>query len=36
MPTQLVATPILRDEEAIKIIQEAQQKPDKTFDALLC
>lgn len=29
MATQIAATPILRSEEAIKVMQEAQQKPDK-------
>ena len=34
MATQIAATPILRGEEAMKVMQEALQKPDqKTLDA---
>lgn len=34
MATQIAATPILKGEEAMKVMQEAQQKPDKkTFAA---
>ena len=34
MATQIVATTILRGEEAMKVMQEALQKPDKnTLDA---
>ncbi|MCR4817777.1 MAG: hypothetical protein K5841_02335 [Fretibacterium sp.] len=29
MATQIAATPILRGEEAMMVIQEAQQKPDE-------
>lgn len=29
MATQIAATPILRGEEAIMVMQEAQQKPDE-------
>lgn len=37
MATQIAATPILRGEEAIKVIQEARQKPDKKLlMPLLC
>lgn len=36
MTTQIAATPILRGEEAMKVMQKAQQKPDKkTFDAFI-
>ena len=28
MATQIAATPILRGDEALKVIQEARQKPD--------